>query len=82
MSYALAKSASNAAFNAALQSLLGEAGLQSTNHVGFVFSERLINMPVQVVPPMYRMLSDEIKWANEEVSKLLAVSTPCHTDHL
>ncbi|KAJ6512025.1 p21-C-terminal region-binding protein-domain-containing protein [Mycena vitilis] len=33
------------------------------NQVGLVLCERLVNMPVQTVPPMYRMLSDEIKWA-------------------
>ena len=47
--------------------LLGPEGLKSTNHVGFVFSERLINMPVQVVPHMYRMLADEIQWALDDV---------------
>ncbi|KAI5120873.1 hypothetical protein M0805_008245 [Coniferiporia weirii] len=64
--YVLAKSAALPALHAALQTLLGPAGLQTQNHVGFVFSERLINMPVQVVPPMYRMLADEIKWANDD----------------
>ena len=47
--------------------LLGPAGLESQNHVGYIFSERLINMPVQTVPPMYRLLGDELKWALEEV---------------
>jgi len=64
--YVLSKSSTDAAFHAVLQALLGPDGLQTQNHVGFVLSERLVNMPVQVVPPMYRMLSDEIKWANEE----------------
>ncbi|KZV79871.1 hypothetical protein EXIGLDRAFT_688072 [Exidia glandulosa HHB12029] len=40
--------------------------LQQQSHVGFVFSERLINMPVQVVPPMYRMLLDEMQWAIDD----------------
>ncbi|EIN13287.1 hypothetical protein PUNSTDRAFT_94301 [Punctularia strigosozonata HHB-11173 SS5] len=64
--YALAKSGANPAFHQALQGLLGESGLQSQNHVGLVFSERLINMPVQTVPPMYRMLENEIKWAIDD----------------
>ena len=25
-------------------------------------------MPVQVIPPMYRMLADEVKWALADVS--------------
>jgi protein BCP1 len=41
--------------------------MKSHNHVGLVFSERLINMPVQTVPPMYRMLDNEIKWAIDDV---------------
>ncbi|KAI6142162.1 BCP1 family [Pisolithus tinctorius] len=32
---------------------------QAQAHLGLVLSERLINMPVQVVPPMYRMLVDK-----------------------
>ncbi len=37
-------------------------------HVGLILSERLINMPVQIVPPMYKMLQEEIQWAIEDVS--------------
>jgi len=61
-SYMLQKSIPDQTFHTALQSLF-----QSQNHVGFVFCERLINMPVQVIPPMYRMLNDEIKWAVDDV---------------
>lgn len=75
--YILAKSAGNPAAHAALQTLLGPQGLQSQNHVGFVFSERLVNMPVQVVPHMYRMLADEIQWANDDVSLSLIHVLPC-----
>jgi protein BCP1 len=72
----------NPAIKALVDYILKKAGASSTlyltletllsppQHVGFIFSERLINMPVQVVPPMYRMLSDEINWANDEVSSL------------
>lgn len=63
--YALAKSASSPALHTALENLLAQT---STSHIGFVFSERLVNMPVQVIPPMYRMLSNEIQWANDEAS--------------
>ncbi|TFY60053.1 hypothetical protein EVJ58_g5386 [Rhodofomes roseus] len=61
--YALAKSSADPAFHGALQNLLDPA---SSSHVGFVFSERLINMPVQVMPHMYRMLTDEIQWALDD----------------
>ncbi|OCH94221.1 hypothetical protein OBBRIDRAFT_789559, partial [Obba rivulosa] len=64
--YALNKSSLDPAFHATLQGLVGPAGLASQNHVGLIFSERLINMPVQVVPHMYRMLTDEIQWAIDD----------------
>lgn len=34
--------------------------------VGLILAERLVNVPVQVVPPMYDMLREEITWALEE----------------
>ncbi len=71
VAYILNKSPSNPNTHSALQALLGPAGLQSQNHVGFVFSERLVNMPVQLMPPMYRMLSEELQWATDDVSNLI-----------
>ncbi|KAF7356737.1 N-acetyltransferase domain-containing protein [Mycena venus] len=59
------------AFNATLATLFRGQDTQ----VGLVLCERLVNMPVQTVPPMYRMLSDEIKWA-------LADSEPYAFTHL
>jgi protein BCP1 len=60
---------SKANSNIALRTLLEDALAPSSHtHVGLILSERLINMPVQIVPPMYKMLVDEIKWANEEVA--------------
>jgi hypothetical protein len=35
--------------------------------VGLIVSERLINMPVQTAPPMFRMLLEELQWACEDV---------------
>ncbi|KAF8525254.1 p21-C-terminal region-binding protein-domain-containing protein [Hysterangium stoloniferum] len=58
--YILKKAAASPSLQSMLQTLF------TTQQVAFVFSERLINMPVQVVPPMYRMLSDEMQWAIEE----------------
>lgn len=37
--------------------------LQSDAQVGLVLTERLINMPTEIVPPMYAMLLEEIEWA-------------------
>lgn len=34
--------------------------------VGLVITERLINVPVEVMAPMYRMLLEEVTWALEE----------------
>ncbi|GLB36746.1 hypothetical protein LshimejAT787_0310330 [Lyophyllum shimeji] len=60
--YALQKSSADPAFHATLQTLFS----QNQRHVGFVFCERLINMPVQVVPPMYNMLTKEMQWAVDD----------------
>lgn len=76
ITYALSKSADNIPFHTALQSLLRPSDIESQKHVGFIFSERLINMPVQVIPHMYRMLADEIKWAVDDVSL-----SPEHSTH-
>lgn len=41
----------------------------SGQQVGLILSQRLVNMPVQVAPHMYRLLGDEIKWAVDEVGE-------------
>lgn len=63
--YVLQKISPDAAFASTLQSLLQS----ETSHVGLIIGERVYNMPPQVIPPMYRMLQDEIGWAVDEVSK-------------
>ncbi|KAJ3500363.1 hypothetical protein NLJ89_g9829 [Agrocybe chaxingu] len=64
--YLLATTASHdQAFHATLQQLFS----QSDAHVGLVLCERLVNMPVQVIPPMYTMLADEVKWALADVRR-------------
>ncbi|KAL9947251.1 Mss4p nuclear export [Verticillium nonalfalfae] len=40
--------------------------LTSGAQVGLVLTERLINMPTEIAPPMYRMLIDEIEAAVED----------------
>ncbi|KAG6828857.1 hypothetical protein H0H92_006564 [Tricholoma furcatifolium] len=57
--YALQQTTADPAFHSTLQALFS----QNQSHVGFVFCERLINMPVQVIPPMYNMLTKEMQWA-------------------
>jgi len=52
--------------NSGLNSLLNQILAPSAQHVGLLISERLINMPVQIAPHMYRMLSDEMQWAIDE----------------
>lgn len=66
-SYLLAKSTSTPSAHTTLQQLIGTEALSSSSqHVGIILGERFVNMPVEVIPPMYRMLADEVEWANED----------------
>ncbi|KAJ3118219.1 Mss4p nuclear export [Nowakowskiella sp. JEL0407] len=47
-------------------SKLNEYLSDSSKHVGLVISERLINMPPQIAPPLYKMLLEEIQWACDD----------------
>ncbi|KAK0664748.1 Protein bcp1 [Lasiodiplodia hormozganensis] len=38
----------------------------SPAQVGLILTERFINMPSEIVPPMYTMLQEEIQWALDE----------------
>ena len=40
--------------------------LSAEKHIGLVFSERLINMPSEIGPPLYSMLIDEVEAAVED----------------
>ncbi|KAF7560509.1 hypothetical protein G7046_g3649 [Stylonectria norvegica] len=40
--------------------------INAGKHVGLVFSERLINMPSELAPPLYSMLLDEVEAAVED----------------
>ena len=56
--YFLSKSAqTDPAMHSALQSIFSTAEA----HVGLVICERLVNMPVQIIPPMYSMLLEELR---------------------
>ncbi|KAG8741778.1 Mss4p nuclear export [Ceratobasidium sp. 414] len=67
VAYLLDKAAQNSAASSALEKILSPRALASpSGHTGLIISERLINMPPQIMPPMYKMLGDEIQWAIEE----------------
>ena len=44
--------------------LLDEEG--GGSQVGLILTERFVNMPHAIVPPMYSMLLEEMQWANAE----------------
>jgi len=39
---------------------------ESPAQVGLILTERFMNMPHEIVPPMYTMLQEEIQWALDE----------------
>ena len=46
----------------ALRLLLGE----EAQNVGLLVSQRVVNLPPQLLPPLYDALFDEISWATED----------------
>ncbi|KAL2830072.1 p21-C-terminal region-binding protein-domain-containing protein [Aspergillus cavernicola] len=60
--YLKRKASSNASL-ASLATLLSQTPVPP---IGLILTERLINMPPEVIPPMYTMLREEIAWAIEE----------------
>jgi len=73
--YILEKSKADHSFHESLSTTLRDPQSQ----VGLILCERLINMPVPVIPPMYRMLVDEMKDAVEEVRHLCYHADPMLT---
>ncbi|KLU82591.1 hypothetical protein MAPG_01663 [Magnaporthiopsis poae ATCC 64411] len=63
-----AQQASSKALAATVPELLPSGGPDGGNKhaVGLVLADRLINMPSEIVPPMYRLLVDEIEAAVED----------------
>ncbi|GIJ99785.1 mss4p nuclear export [Aspergillus viridinutans] len=61
-SYLQRKASSNPSL-APLSELLSQSPIPP---IGLILTERLINMPAEVVPPMYSMLLEEIAWAIED----------------
>ena len=70
--YVLSKSAPDPSLHNTLRTLLSP---DASSHLGFIFSERLVNMPTEVIPHMFRMLADEIQWACDD-------GEPYHFSHL
>ena len=62
VAYLLGKANSTPAL-AKLAELLSQPRIPA---IGLVLTERLINVPAEVAPPMYTMLLEEIQWALEE----------------
>ncbi|KAH6592801.1 hypothetical protein BASA50_007852 [Batrachochytrium salamandrivorans] len=60
--YLLVKSKKVSETHTKLQTLLSSKNA----HIGMVFNERLINMPPQLALPMFKMLAEELEWAQEE----------------
>ncbi|KAJ1913201.1 Mss4p nuclear export [Tieghemiomyces parasiticus] len=61
--YLRGKVNADSAASARLEALLAPGAVSST---GWVISERLLNMPPQIAPPMFRMLAEEVQWAVED----------------
>ncbi|GAA5888896.1 hypothetical protein JCM16303_002183 [Sporobolomyces ruberrimus] len=71
--YLLSKIPSTSPLHSKLSTLVANPAASASDstasnprHVGLVLNERLVNMPVQVVPPMFRMLEEELQWALED----------------
>jgi len=60
LQYLVEKAGKNEALSAVPELIAGG------KHVGLVFSERLINMPSEIAPPLYTMLIDELEAAVED----------------
>lgn len=73
LDYFLEKTQKSTEFNLILRKLLDPKKTTKDNskqlRVGLVISERMINMPVEVVPPMYKMLLQEMENAENAHEK-------------
>ncbi|KAG8824975.1 Mss4p nuclear export [Serendipita sp. 401] len=71
LTYLLSKISADVPFHRKLTDILTD----SDSCLGLVIGERVYNMPPQVMPPLYKMLKDEIEWAVED-------GKPYHFSHL
>ncbi|KAL8939263.1 MAG: hypothetical protein Q9211_002819 [Gyalolechia sp. 1 TL-2023] len=49
--------------NPTLSPIKGLLNLQSASKLGLILTERWVNIATELIPPMYRMLLEEISWA-------------------
>lgn len=70
LDYVLEKTKPDTEFNMVLKKLLHPAAdLKRQLKVGLIISERMINMPVEVVPPTYKLLFEEMEKAEDAHEK-------------
>ena len=63
--YLLKKATGNSQLHSSFKAALEGKGTS----LGLVLSERLVNMPMQIVGPMYTMLQDELAKSKSTVSR-------------
>lgn len=68
--YVLEKTSKDTEFNLMMRKVLKDPKFK----VGLIISERVINMPVETIPPMYKMLISELDNANESYDYYLVIS--------
>lgn len=49
--------------NAQLSKIPSFINGNASSQVGLILAERLVNIPTEIVPPMYTMLIEEVEWA-------------------
>ena len=57
-----------------------ETGVQTWGdaHAGLLLSERLVNAPPQLAPPLNQALFDELEWAQEDEPTQVSCSSRCN----
>jgi len=63
VNYILEKSKANEKLHEQLTRILNKENGAEKGGLGLILTERMVNMPVEVVPPMYKMLQEEVQWA-------------------
>ncbi|RPB18575.1 hypothetical protein L211DRAFT_859330 [Terfezia boudieri ATCC MYA-4762] len=66
VNYILEKSKVNEKLHEQLTRILNKKNGAEKGGLGLILTERMVNMPVEVVPPMYKMLQEEVQWALDE----------------